>query len=49
MYKQGDGLYNKYFRKETITFSWCNPPFNELYNKYFRKETITSNVENSNG
>ena len=34
-------LYNKYFRKETITILPFNSELAELYNKYFRKETIT--------
>ena len=37
-------LYNKYFRKETITYSDSLSGKSELYNKYFRKETITANV-----
>ena len=34
-------LYNKYFRKETITRCIEHGLDPELYNKYFRKETIT--------
>ena len=34
-------LYNKYFRKETITEKRIIMTDYVLYNKYFRKETIT--------
>ena len=34
-------LYNKYFRKETITLIAEHLTLLKLYNKYFRKETIT--------
>ena len=34
-------LYNKYFRKETITSRYKDVDNDILYNKYFRKETIT--------
>ena len=37
-----NALYNKYFRKETITRCIEHGLDPELYNKYFRKETITS-------